>query len=260
MKIIASGVSNKGLVREKNEDNLFFFDQILDEDHEGTEELLHFSADTEEKALLCGVFDGMGGYSKGEHASYIMGKMAADCAMICQENPEEIPDLLEQLCFQANKAICQEMEETHEKMGTTTSMLCFHLDDVVVCNVGDTPIFRMRQDEFEPIFEEHSQRAIYEKMLGKEFVGNRKFPLTQCIGIPEKELRIRPYVYMEELMPGDRYLICSDGLTDMVSEERIQELIGSELTQDQVLTDLVEEACEAGGRDNITILLIEVLP
>ena len=260
MRIIASGISDKGLIREKNEDNLFFFDQVLDEKHEGTGEALHYTDFLEEKPHLFGVFDGMGGYSRGEHASYIMGCLAAESAITCKDNPEDISKILEELCFRANRIICQEMENNHEKMGTTTSMLCFYQDKIVVCNVGDTPIYRLRQDKLEPIFEEHSQGAIFAKLFGKEFLGNRKFPLTQCIGIPEEEMRIKPYVSTEELLPGDRYLICSDGLTDMVSDDRIHELMKSEIPQDQKLKILVEEALSEGGRDNITILLIEVLP
>ncbi|MBQ6393582.1 MAG: serine/threonine-protein phosphatase, partial [Eubacterium sp.] len=145
-------------------------------------------------------------------------------------------------------------------MGTTASILCFYRDYVVICNVGDTPIFRFRFGGLEPIFEEHSQKVFFEKLFGKEFLGNRKFPLTQCIGVPESVMQIRPYINTEEIIPGDRYLICSDGLTDMITEDRINEIMETELAQDQLLSILVKESLENGGKDNITAILIEVLP
>ncbi len=263
MKITAAGISNTGLIREKNEDNLFFFDCFLEEEHEGTESVLEYSGTTGESPLLFGVFDGMGGYEKGERASFLTARLAGRYAKICRNQPpgtdmEVIGDCLRDLCYEANRLVCTEMEENREKMGTTASMLCFSGRKAVLCNIGDSPVFLLREGVLEEISEEHTQRAMYEKLLGKEHVGSRKFPLTQCIGIPEREMRIRPYVSIDEVRAGDRFLICSDGLTDMVAPETIKEYLRGDLPQKRLLEELVEEALDQGGRDNITILLIDL--
>lgn len=263
MKITAAGISHTGLIREKNEDNLYFFDRFLEEDHEGTESVFEYSGTTGDKPLLFGVFDGMGGYAKGERASFLTAQLAGRYAKICRNQPsgtdmEVIGDCLRDLCYEANRLVCREMEENREKMGTTASMLCFSGKEAALCNIGDSPVFLLRDGVLEEISEEHTQRAMYEKLLGKEHVGTRKFPLTQCIGIPEREMRIRPYLSIDEVRSGDRFLICSDGLTDMVDTEDIRELLLGDLSRKALLEKLVEEALDQGGRDNITILLIDL--
>ena len=73
------------------------------------------------------------------------------------------------------------------------------------------------------IYEEHTEKRVNEILYGKEKVKGKSFPLTQYVGVPEDELRIEPYIQCDDIMKGDIYLLCSDGLTDMVSEEVILE-------------------------------------
>ena len=90
-------------------------------------------------------------------------------------------------------------------------------------------------------------------MLGEESVKGKKFPLTQYLGIPEVEMEICPYVREEELQHGDLYLICSDGLTDMVSEEEIYKILLESKNVTEKVKILRQRALENGGKDNISI-------
>ena len=83
-------------------------------------------------------------------------------------------------------------------------------------------------------------------------------PLLQYLGIPETEMVIEPSFFTEEVRAGDVYLICSDGLTDMLSEERIVQILISGDPPESLAEKLLGEALAAGGRDNITMILIRI--
>ncbi len=154
----------------------------------------------------------------------------------------------------ANMAVFEESKRIKARVGTTASMLCFNGNKVNVCNIGDSPIFLFNDYGLVPIFEEHTGRKTAERIFGKDKVPQKKYPLTQHIGIDPDEMIIVPFANTLEVQAGSQYLICSDGLTDMVKEERISEVSNS--VSDKV-SILFEEALQNGGKDNITIILIQ---
>lgn len=253
MEYFVAAKTLTGKVRRNNEDTFCIDGETLP--------LLHGDSALISKELLfslphlVGVFDGMGGYSNGEKASYL----AASIARIywnrigLQQNPAEV---LTELCLEANDTVCGAASGT--QMGTTCAMLCLNGDGYTLCNIGDSPIFLVRDGVMEQLSIDHNQRAMYEKITGKPAKPGQKFRLTQCIGIPREEMLIEPFTAAGRLQPGDTFLLCSDGITDMLRPEAIAEILGSSKTAEEAVTRLTERALENGGKDNITAVCVNV--
>lgn len=192
---------------------------------------------------LFGIFDGLGGESCGEMAAYIAAKDACEL-----KKDKKSPADLARFCRRANADICS-YAATHEisTMGTTVAMIAFSRNRITLCNIGDSKIFRLRDGQSEQLSEDHVAVAAF----------GVKPPLSQNLGIPPDELIIEPYFARQTYRDGDIYLICSDGLTDMVTTERITEILTSEPFEHAV-TQLLAEALANGGKDNTTIILCKL--
>ena len=119
--------------------------------------------------------------------------------------------------------------------------------EITLCNIGDSKIFRFSDGKLEQISKDHV--ALMEFAV--------KPPLTQNLGIPSTEFVIDPYLAQGKYNDGDIYLICSDGLTDMVTNREIaDELANNPFSE--ALNNLLNKALENGGRDNITIILCKI--
>ena len=253
MQLFASAASHTGKIRKNNEDNLFFDGMVLPQDHQGCD--VTFKELSSGLPTLVGVFDGMGGHDNGELASYLMASEAKRFASQLPSGPDCEAALI-QLCLDANDLICDQSEGS--MMGTTAAMICFSQSGYTVCNVGDSPVFLWRKGKLVQLSEEHTQRITYERTTGKKAPPKKKFPLTQCIGIPREELLIEPFCAQGQLRPGDIFLLCSDGVTDMLSPETICAVLGRRQPVDQMVSCLISGALEAGGRDNITAICVQV--
>ncbi len=254
MKLTISTASHRGRVRQKNEDNFYADGLSMPQQNEGLAPQTRQC--TTSNAHLFGVFDGMGGYAAGERASRLAVEAVQElCDAQLQSSTAQ--ELLLQICSLSNARVCEEMlNGVHDRIGTTASMLHFVENTYTVCNVGDSPIFLLRNGELLQLHEEHTERANYERISGKPAPANKKFRLTQNIGIFTDEMLIEPYCAESTVQDGDQFLICSDGLTDMVSAQIICEVLsGAQSTQEKVET-LLNIALENGGKDNITIVLI----
>ncbi len=254
MKFQISARSHVGLVRNKNEDNFCVSGKILPE--QKPENYIYNCSVSARKPVFVGVFDGMGGYSAGERASFVMAQIAG----VRTQNPETEPErLLADICMEANLAVCREMAQSEGlRMGTTASMLMLQKKKYTICNIGDSPVFRFRKGLLEEIHQEHTERATYESVTGKPAPAGKKFRLTQNIGMFPDEILIEPYCATEDLMPGDVYLICSDGITDMVSPAQMLEILKTHKDVDVITHSLEERALAAGGKDNATVICIRV--
>ena len=256
MRIKACAISHPGKVRPKNEDNLFFNEFIL------TEEELSEPYKMNEKTdipLLMGVFDGMGGISAGERASLIAATTARNISYTLYD-PDDIEKTMVDICKTANEIVCNEMTTIVKgRMGTTASMLCFFEDFYHLCNIGDSPIFLYRDSNLSLISHEHTEKENYILIYGKENIPpNKKFRLTQHIGIFPDELQIEPYVCHDKLQKGDRFIICSDGLTDMVKEAQIAGILSKRMSPAKTAENLLCRALDNGGKDNTTIIVIDI--
>lgn len=195
------------------------------------------------KGLLVGVFDGMGGEERGELAAYIAASNAA--ALYIGKDPV---DDLAQFCKKTNADICAQAKQMGiSSMGTTAAMLAFTPKGITLCNIGDTKVFRYGANALEQISKDHIAPSPY----------GTKPPLSQNLGIPDSELVIDPYFARGTYSRGDTYLICSDGLTDMVESSRIKEVLSKEVPQ-SACKKLVKMALANGGRDNITVIVCRI--
>ena len=256
MKLTVSMASHRGRVRTKNEDNFYAHGRSLPQVNQGIAPRT-IELDTDSPRLF-GVFDGMGGYSSGERASFLAVQAAHEIASKYLTTARA-DSLMLNICSLANQRVCDEMlNGENERIGTTASMVHIHKDTYTVCNVGDSPIFLLREGVLTPIHQEHSERANYEKITGKPAPPNKKFRLTQNIGIFAEEMLIEPYCASTPLQPGDLFLLCSDGVTDMVSAERIRDILAGTGSTEEKTGILLNEALNNGGKDNITIVMVEV--
>jgi len=202
------------------------------------------------------VADGMGGAQAGEVASRLaietFERGLGDGPSASSE------ELLAERVQEANSRI-HEMSQAHqEHAGMGTTITAAHVGEYVVAiaHVGDSRAYRLRGDQFERLTEDHS---LVEEMrrrgqLTAEEADEhpQRSIITRALG-PEAEVRVDTHSWRGE--PGDVYLLCSDGLTSMVSEARVAEIVRSASTLRDAGRKLIDAANEAGGRDNITVVL-----
>ncbi len=235
---------NIGNVRTANQDNFWCYNRYLQSINNGLAEPLYGALFSYEQPVFA-IFDGMGGEEKGEVAAYI----AADVFDKLHPMLKNDNHSFTAICNEINSAICTYAEENNiSVMGTTGAFVLFAKKEIYICNIGDTPIFRFSNNEITKISFDHIQNQVL----------NGKPPLTQYLGIPESEFIIQPYLAKGSYQIGDRYLICSDGLTDMVDLEEIKKIISSSDTVNDGCKLLLETALDNGGKDNITIILCEI--
>lgn len=234
--------SHVGRIRRENQDNFFCNGDYLPHDNNGTDGILQGCVSSEKEPIFA-IFDGMGGEECGEMASYLASKEMADFSF--DKGLEK--DFFD-FCSKANLSICNYTKE-HDigSMGTTAAIVKFTTAACGICNIGDSKIFLLADNVMNQISVDHVGIAVFGK----------KPPLTQNLGIPEDEMVIDPYVAMGSYHPNDIYLICSDGVTDMVSPQRIQEILEEHHGMDAAKL-LLSEALDNGGKDNTSFILLYV--
>lgn len=234
-----SCLSHIGNVRTTNQDNYFCNGHYVSEEPAAVTYPLNGYVSSR-NALTFAVFDGMGGEECGEIASYIASKNIASLRI---RKDTVIKNLLT-FCHETNCEICRYTEAHHlSGMGTTAAILTFTSKEIVLCNIGDSKIFRLSDGHLEQISTDH---------IGISAFGVKP-PLLQNLGIQPSELIIDPYFAKGEYHDGDLYLICSDGLTDMVSTEEITDIL-MHTPFENATSVLLESALAHGGKDNITMI------
>ncbi len=231
------------------------------------------SVNVEPDIGLAVLADGMGGYNAGEVASGIATALIATETReaLTRLNPHNVDqqsgemvafDMLNDVVTKANTSIYQSAnsQPQYAGMGTTLVVGLFCDNKVIVAHIGDSRCYRLRDNKLEQITRDHSllQEQIDSGLLTKEAARRslNKNLVTRALGI---EASVIPEIHVHEVMPGDLYLMCSDGLNDMVEDEDIELTIGS-LSSNLPLaaTQLVQMANDAGGRDNISVVLVKI--
>jgi PPM family protein phosphatase len=206
---------------------------------------------------LFAVADGMGGAQAGEVAS----RIAAESFEPAQRGSQPAEAWLRTIAEGANERIhgLSEEDSTVSGMGTTLTAALVEGDEVTLAHVGDSRAYLFRDGEPKLLTSDHSlvEELRRQGRLTDEQAEDhpQRSIITRALG-PESEVEVDTMTYSAR--PGDVYLLCSDGLTTMVREERIAEILASAPSLDAAAEQLVREANEAGGRDNITVVAFRI--
>jgi protein phosphatase len=236
-------ITDPGRARDNNEDSVAF----------------------DEEALVAVLADGMGGYNAGEIASGMatafikseLSRWLVEAGPVAQ--PKEIRRAMEICVDNANLAIFNSANANpaYAGMGTTLVLAVFRDGRLTVGHIGDSRCYRIRGAVMDQVTKDHSllQEQIDAGMITLEqaAVSPIKNLVTRALGV---EQSVMLEVNEFQVMPGDVYLMCSDGLSDMVEDEVIARIVveGSELGQ--IAENLVTAANNNGGKDNISVLMV----
>jgi protein phosphatase len=200
------------------------------------------------------VADGMGGAQAGEVASQI----AIDAfrqGLPDSGSPEE---RLASRAREANQRIHEISRAEHERAGMGTTLTAVYLNDsnLAIAHVGDSRAYLFRDGSLKRLTQDHSlvDELVRQGKLTEAQAAEhpQRSIITRALG-PEPTVDVDTWTY--PVQAGDVLLLCSDGLTSMISEERVAEILASSPTIEQAAQRLIDEANEAGGRDNITVVL-----
>lgn len=253
--VTAYAASNVGNKRQNNEDNFYINKESVNSKND-----VH-SALFKGNAFVGAVCDGMGGEEAGEVASQLAVETIQqyENKIIASNFSDEV---INELIFEANDKICNEINRIKKRMGTTFAFVGINSCDVVVSNVGDSRVYRLSNSKLEQISHDHTeaQSMVDAGMISKEesMKIKQKHRLTQHLGIFPYEMIIEPYIVRIPAKIGDRFLLCSDGLTDMVSENEIESILNSRDSLKNTVDRLISKALENGGKDNVTVMLCEI--
>ncbi|MBQ4128793.1 MAG: serine/threonine-protein phosphatase [Ruminococcus sp.] len=231
-----------GKIRKNNEDNYYCCGQFRLNPDSVEDEFLSGKVKSTDNELFA-VFDGMGGEACGEVASFI----AAQNSSVFCENKAEYEEYLYELGDLINERI---KEETQARclvlMGTTGAMIQFYKDEIYILNVGDSRIYKFAKGELNQISLDH---------VAAGYSG--KAPLTKFLGMPEGA-KYSPYIARGAYKTGDLFILCTDGVYDMVKDEGLKNLVNVKKPLDLIAKDIIEKAKECGGVDNATVILCKI--
>ena len=217
--------------------------------------------------------DGMGGYNAGEVASGIaVSVVVTEVSHSLQNaNPVERGErdgedlgvtLLRENIQKANLSIFQaaQSQPQYAGMGTTIVSGLFYDNRVAVGHVGDSRMYRMRGEVLETITRDHSllQEQIDSGMISLEDarLSKNKNLVTRAVGI---DANVEPEIHVHDVMVGDIYLLCSDGLNDMVEDDDIQSTVYALQNNLPLAAEqLIQMANDNGGRDNVSVILVKI--
>lgn len=257
--IHAAVVCHKGCVRGNNEDNFFFNGDFmpLQEINEGAA-IQHTFHD---KCQMYGVFDGMGGGDWCERASTIAVQTLQRTFLSL--NKGDPVKLLADFAAKANAHILEDGRAHQvDTQGTTMAVLALRGKRCYIANVGDSRVYRLRDGELQQLSSDHS--LVAEQVRTGQLTPEqaRKSPLnnviTQYLGMPEEDMPPQLVYQMQgEARPGDRFMLCSDGLCDLLSAGALQHTLTTVTDPLACATQLVADALEMGGKDNTTCIIAD---
>ena len=240
MKFRSTGLTDAGLLRTVNQDAYYIDDPT---------------------GRFFIVADGMGGHAGGQEASQLATNTIQTFLNEYWDSPEASQILLEKALAKANEAILQDQYHHPERadMGTTVVVVMFRQEETWCAHVGDSRIYRLRGSALEQITEDHTwvSRAMKVGDLTPEEarIHPWRHVLSQCLGRKDlRQIEVQPL----DVKSGDRLLLCSDGLTEELSDPAIASHLLANTVCEQAAGVLVEAAKDNGGRDNITVVILAI--
>lgn len=202
--------------------------------------------------------DGMGGYAGGEVASKLATESALEYIKKNFDNSlDNIAKLITDSMQYANKQVYKESQKDKdlEEMGTTLEICLIYNNVAYIGHIGDSRIYRLRNKNLEKLTTDHSyvEKLLRDGTITKEEAFNhpKKNMLIKALGCIDE---IEPDILVQDFIEKDILIICSDGLTNMVSENQLCDIVNNEENKTEVL---VNTAKTLGGYDNITVIIIQ---
>lgn len=237
MKRFFTGLTDPGLLRSVNQDAYYL--------------------DPQGRFFI--VADGMGGHAGGQEASRIATHAIQSYLEERWDAEEPSKIILEQAFLKANQAILQDQSKHPERsdMGTTAVAVVFREDQPLCAHIGDSRLYRLRGAKLQQITEDHTWVARAMKLGDLTPDQARIHPwrhiLSKCLGREDlRQIDVQPF----DFQPNDRLLLCSDGLTEELSDQLIASHLKSIRACERAALALVNAAKDRGGRDNITVVIV----
>lgn len=238
---VFAGKTDTGLKRENNED-AFSLNPELD---------------------FCLAADGMGGAAAGEIASSVFAEAALEIfSNNTSRSEKEILYRVHKAYSHANQKILEHVAHhpDHQGMGCTAELLAFFEQGFILGHVGDSRTYRLRNGELKQLTQDHTlvQQQLQEGLISADQIKHHPMRnlILRAVGINE-ELTID--LLKGKTWPEDLFLLCSDGLTDMISDDQIQDILSADNHIHRKVEELIETANAAGGYDNITVVLVAII-
>lgn len=243
MKLVHAARTDVGMIRSGNEDN--------------------FTVDSSDARGIFIVADGMGGHAAGEVASEMAVQIIQrELAHVTDLDAGDVVELVSSALKRANRAIHDRTltEVDKQGMGTTASVLLLAGSRYLIGQVGDSRVYLLRDGQFSQLTKDHSyvQEQVDAGFLTPEQARYHPYSnvITRCVGAGQD---VEPDIYRGDARVGDLYLVASDGLTGMVDDRRLAQLLNSRAEPERKVQSLIAEANGRGGLDNITAIIVHVL-
>jgi protein phosphatase len=209
------------------------------------------------------VADGMGGHAAGEVASDMAVRIVANELHDLREIADSAAiEMVTHALEHANAAIYERTlnEADKQGMGTTVSILILHGRRYLIGQVGDSRVYLLRERSLTQLTKDHSyvQEQVDAGVLTPEQARYHPYSnvITRCVGAG---MSVRPDIYSGEVRDGDTFLVASDGLTGMVDDRRLHQILAARAPAQRIVEALIAEANGRGGLDNITAIVVRVL-
>ena len=246
MKIEYAAKVDKG-TKETNEDRVLVDRHVLDDD--SLSGVISIPAVT----ALC---DGCGGYSGGDVAA----QMVLDILSLEESDTLCDPEYLSEVLHNCQQQLMRKKKETPSLSGmcTTIAGCVFGKDSILIFHSGDSRVYRHDKWSLERMTKDHSvvQAMINLGVITPEEALHhpKRNVINRCLGA----MCLPPEIYVSHMpiQPGEKYLLCSDGLWESVRDEEIKEVLDSRLQTDQMADELIRRACKEGSDDNISVCLL----
>jgi len=261
---IAMG-SHSGKIRENNEDmayaNGLYFNNVMKPKYQ-------LSKRQGGKFLVYSVCDGMGGESNGEIASMEAVKELETFCKSIRKSSKDLKQVVEgfkKYISETNQIIYEIWANANEgRMGSTFAGLAFYKDQAIAINLGDSRVYYMRDGELNRLSKDHTEATRLYSMGLISFdeidTHKKRHMLTRHFGVgPEEGIMEADYSEIIKPKKGDLFLLCSDGLTDMLTDNEISQLLQKKISMEKLVFELIQGSLEKGGRDNITAIVVRII-
>lgn len=234
--ISCHGLSDIGLKRKKNEDHFLSLPSV------------GFFA----------LADGMGGHRAGEIASkMVLSSLSESITSFRSRDPLEVIIDLRYAIQKANQILVTIGEKNHSFLGMGSTLCClFWLEELIVyAHVGDSRIYRFRDQKLSLLTQDHS---LFSKWLATRRTSHTPYPyknvITKAMGMHES---LQPEIAFSRVHPQDLYLLCTDGLSDVLTLSEMEEILQEDAPLDMTTKKMIESAKKRQGSDNMTVLMIQ---